>query len=138
MSKAAGKCTKRPPYSRLGWGVGDFRTSVSVIIIAWPGSELAAATGTSALRLQIAKAMGTTVIATSSSDEKLKRVRALGADHTINYRNDADWGARVREWTHGSGVDHVIEVGGPGTLAQSITAVAASDGAHSSNRGDRH
>ena len=64
------------------------------------------------------------LIATSSSDEKLKRVRALGADYTINYRHDPDWGALVREWTHGSGVDHVIEVGGPGTLAQSITAVA--------------
>ena len=48
MSTAAGKCTKRPPYSRLGWGVGDFRTSVAVIIIASPGSELAAATGPSA------------------------------------------------------------------------------------------
>jgi threonine dehydrogenase-like Zn-dependent dehydrogenase len=47
---------------------------------------------------------------------ELKRFRALLADHTINYRHDPDWGARVREWTHGSGVDHVIEVGGPGTL----------------------
>ena len=80
--------------------------------------------GVSIFALQIAKAMGATVIATSSSDEKLKRVHALGADYTINYRHDPDWGARVREWTHGSGVDHVIEVGGPGTLAQSITAVA--------------
>jgi NADPH:quinone reductase-like Zn-dependent oxidoreductase len=72
--------------------------------------------GVSIFALQIAKAMGAIVIATSSSDEKLKRVRALLADHTINYRHDPDWGARVREWTHGSGVDHVIEVGGPGTL----------------------
>jgi len=80
--------------------------------------------GVSIFALQIAKAMGATVIATSSSDEKLKRVRALGADHTINYRHHPDWGARVREWTGGSGVDHVVEVGGPGTLAQSITAVA--------------
>ncbi len=63
-------------------------------------------------------------LATSSSDEKLERVRALGADHTINYRHHSDWGVRVREWTDGSGVDHVVEVGGPGTLAQSITAVA--------------
>ena len=72
--------------------------------------------GVSIFALQIAKAMGATVIATSSSDEKLKRVRALGADHTINYRHHPDWGARVREWTGGSGVDHVVEVGGPGTL----------------------
>jgi NADPH:quinone reductase-like Zn-dependent oxidoreductase len=80
--------------------------------------------GVSIFALQIAKAMGATVIATSSSDEKLKRVRALGADHTINYRHHPDWGARIREWTGGSEVDHVVEVGGPGTLGQSITAVA--------------
>jgi len=80
--------------------------------------------GVSIFALQIAKAMGALVVATSSSDEKLERVRALGADHTINYRHHPDWGARVLEWTSGSGVDHVVEVGGPGTLAQSITAVA--------------
>ncbi len=80
--------------------------------------------GVSIFALQIAKAMGATVVATSSSDEKLERVHTLGADHTINYRHHPDWGARVREWTGGFGVDHVIEVGGPGTLAQSIAAVA--------------
>jgi NADPH:quinone reductase-like Zn-dependent oxidoreductase len=80
--------------------------------------------GVSIFALQIAKVMGATVVATSSSDEKLERVHALGADHTINYRHYPDWGARVREWTGGFGVDHVIEVGGPGTLAQSIAAVA--------------
>ena len=80
--------------------------------------------GVSIFALQIAKAMGATVVATSSSDEKLERARALGADHTINYRQHPDWGARVWQWTGGSGVDHVVEVGGPGTLAQSITAVA--------------
>jgi NADPH:quinone reductase-like Zn-dependent oxidoreductase len=47
----------------------------------------------------------------------------MGADLTINYRQHEDWGTRVRDWTGGRGVDHVIEVGGPGTLAQSITAV---------------
>jgi NADPH:quinone reductase-like Zn-dependent oxidoreductase len=79
--------------------------------------------GVSIFALQLAKAMGATVIATSSSDEKLERVRTLGADHTINYRQYEDWGARARDWTGGRGVDHVIEVGGPGTLAQSIAAV---------------
>jgi NADPH:quinone reductase-like Zn-dependent oxidoreductase len=79
--------------------------------------------GVSVFALQIAKAMGATVIATSSSDEKLERVRALGADHTINYRQDPDWGTRVRDWTSGQGVDHIIEVGGPRTLPQSITAI---------------
>lgn len=79
--------------------------------------------GVSVVALQLAKAMGATVVATSSLDEKLERVRALGADHTVNYKTHADWGARVRDWTGGRGVDHVVEVGGPGTLAQSIAAV---------------
>jgi NADPH:quinone reductase-like Zn-dependent oxidoreductase len=79
--------------------------------------------GVSIFALQVAKMMGAVVIATSSSDAKLERVRALGADHTINYRQHEDWGRRACEWTGGRGVDHVIEVGGPGTLAQSITAV---------------
>ena len=79
--------------------------------------------GVSIFALQFAKAMGATVVATSSSDEKLERARALGADHTINYRRESDWGRRVWDWTGGRGVDHVVEVGGPGTLPQSIAAV---------------
>ena len=79
--------------------------------------------GVSIFALQFAKLMGATVVATSSSDGKLERARAMGADHTINYRTHADWGAQVRDWTGGRGVDHVIEVGGPGTLPQSIKAV---------------
>ncbi len=78
--------------------------------------------GVSIYALQIAHAMGARVIATSSSDEKLERVRALGAEHTINYKAEPEWGRRVRAFTDGRGVDHVIEVGGPGTLAQSIAA----------------
>ena len=80
--------------------------------------------GVSIFALQIAKAMGAAAIVTSSSDEKLERARSLGADHTINYRQNPDWGAEVRELTGGLGADHIIEVGGPGTLGQSITAVA--------------
>jgi NADPH:quinone reductase-like Zn-dependent oxidoreductase len=79
--------------------------------------------GVSIFALQIAKAMGATVIATSSSDAKLERVRELGADHVINYRQQPEWGRLVQEMTDGQGVDHVVEVGGPGTLPQSITAV---------------
>lgn len=79
--------------------------------------------GVSIFALQFAKMMGATVIITSSSDEKLERARALGADQTINYKTHANWGAKVRELTGGLGVDHVIEVGGPGTLPQSIDAV---------------
>ncbi|WP_245215906.1 zinc-dependent alcohol dehydrogenase family protein [Pararoseomonas baculiformis] len=79
--------------------------------------------GVSIFALQLAKMIGARVIITSYSDEKLERARALGADETINYRQVENWGARVREITDGRGVDHVVEVGGPGTLPQSIQAV---------------
>jgi len=78
--------------------------------------------GVSIFALQFAKAMGASVIVTSSSDEKLGRAKLLGADHVVNYRKDANWGATVCALTGGRGVDHVVEVGGPGTLAQSIDA----------------
>ncbi|MEQ1673001.1 MAG: zinc-binding dehydrogenase, partial [Hyphomicrobium sp.] len=58
----------------------------------------------------------------SSSDAKLERAKAMGADHTINYRSDEKWGKAVLNYTGGRGVDHVLEIGGPGTLPQSITA----------------
>lgn len=79
--------------------------------------------GVSIFALQFARLMGARVIATSSSDAKLERLRELGAEHTINYRDTPEWGKRVLELTHGEGVDHVVEVGGPGTLPQSIDAV---------------
>jgi len=79
--------------------------------------------GVSIFALQFARMMGARVIATSSSDEKLARLRELGAEHTINYREDPEWGRTVRELTGGEGVDQVVEVGGPGTLPQSIEAV---------------
>jgi NADPH:quinone reductase-like Zn-dependent oxidoreductase len=78
--------------------------------------------GVSIFALQLARAMGATVIATSSSDAKLERVRELGAAQTINYQSTKEWGRRVLELTDGRGVDHVVEVGGPGTLPQSIRA----------------
>jgi NADPH:quinone reductase-like Zn-dependent oxidoreductase len=78
--------------------------------------------GVSIFALQFARAMGAEVIATSSSDEKLARVRELGARHTINYKTTPEWGRAVLEATGGRGADHVIEVGGPGTLPQSIRA----------------
>ncbi|WP_338057851.1 MULTISPECIES: NAD(P)-dependent alcohol dehydrogenase [Sphingobium] len=79
--------------------------------------------GVSIFALQIAKAVGARVIATSSSDEKLERLRELGAAHVINYRKEPQWGKRAFEWTGGTGVDHVIDVGGGDTLAQSLSAV---------------
>lgn len=84
--------------------------------------------GVSVFALQFAKVAGATVIATSSSDAKLARLETLGADHLINYRKHENWGDLVRGLTAGRGVDHVIEVGGPATLAQSM--VAARIGGH--------
>lgn len=78
--------------------------------------------GVSIFALQIAKAAGALVIATSSSDDKLQRLSAMGADEVINYRKDPEWGATARRMTNGRGVDHVLEVGGPATLEQSIIA----------------
>jgi NADPH:quinone reductase-like Zn-dependent oxidoreductase len=79
--------------------------------------------GVSLFALQFARLAGARVIATSSSDEKLLRVKGLGASDGINYRSTPEWGESVRQLTGGRGVDHVIEVGGAGTLAQSLRAV---------------
>ncbi len=84
--------------------------------------------GVSLFALLFAKAAGAVVIATSSSAEKLQRLKALGADHVINYRDVEKWGEAAFALTDGLGVDHVIEVGGPNTLAQSL--LAARTGAH--------
>ncbi len=81
--------------------------------------------GVSLFALQFAKLAGAQVIATSSSDEKLEKVKALGADHVINYETTPDWGKRAVAITGGRGVDHVVEVGGAGTLQQSLRAVRA-------------
>lgn len=78
--------------------------------------------GVSLFALQFAKAAGASVIATSSSAEKLEKLRSLGADHVINYRDDAEWGKTARKLTGGRGVDVVVEVGGAGTIKQSIRA----------------
>lgn len=77
--------------------------------------------GVSIFALQFAKAAGATVIATSSSDEKLARLKALGADHLINYKTTPDWGRAAVELS-GGGVDLVVEIGGSGTLTQSLHA----------------
>jgi NADPH:quinone reductase-like Zn-dependent oxidoreductase len=79
--------------------------------------------GVSILAVQLARAHGATVIATSSSDDKLARARELGADHTINYRTTPDWEQQVRAITGGRGADLVIDVAGQETLGRSIRAV---------------
>ncbi len=78
--------------------------------------------GVSIFALQMAKAMGARVIATTSSDAKTERLLALGADQVINYKHQPEWGDVVLAATGGRGVDIVVEVGGPGTLPQSIRA----------------
>jgi NADPH:quinone reductase-like Zn-dependent oxidoreductase len=79
--------------------------------------------GVSVFALQFAKAAGARVIATSSSDEKLSKLKELGADHLINYKETPAWGKKAYELTGGRGVDEVVEIGGPGTMAQSISAI---------------
>lgn len=79
--------------------------------------------GVSLFALQFAKALGARVIATSSQDEKLDRVREMGAAEGINYREVPEWGVRAKELAGGEGVDHVVEVGGAGTLQQSLKAL---------------
>jgi NADPH:quinone reductase-like Zn-dependent oxidoreductase len=78
--------------------------------------------GVSIFALQFALMAGARVIATSKSEEKLERARALGATETVNYVTTPGWAERVLELTGGTGVDHVVEVGGPGTTDRSIKA----------------
>ena len=79
--------------------------------------------GVAIMALQMAKAMGAQVIVTSCSNDRLQRALELGADHGINYSDTPNWGQAARELTDGRGVDAVIEIGGEGTLPQSITAL---------------
>ncbi|KAF3387602.1 hypothetical protein F1880_000834 [Penicillium rolfsii] len=80
--------------------------------------------GVSMFALQFAKAAGATVIATTSSDQKAEKLKKLGADHIINYKKDSKWGETARKLTpDAAGVDHIIEVGGPGTLRQSFNCI---------------
>jgi len=104
---------------------GQVKPGDTVLIIGTGGVSLFA--------LQFAQAAGARVIATSSSEEKLAKLERLGADTVINYKAVPNWGQKAKDLTDGRGVDHVIEVGGPGTLAQSITACSMG-GAHRPDR----
>jgi NADPH:quinone reductase-like Zn-dependent oxidoreductase len=97
---------------------GNLRSGETVLILGTGGVSLFA--------LQIAKAHGARVILTSSSDEKLSRARSLGADETVNYRTTPDWDTEVLKLTDNRGVDHVVEVGGSGTVHRSLKAVRPS------------
>lgn len=80
--------------------------------------------GVSIFALQLARAVGAAVIATTSSPAKAERLTALGAGEVVNYVDEPEWGRRVRALAGGRGADRVVEVGGPGTIAQSLRAVA--------------
>src|SRR6185503_11843539 len=122
--------TKTPP----GYSHAEAATLPCAALTAWRGLVVAGGVkpgdtvlvqgtgGVSIFALQFAKMAGATVYATSSSNEKLERLRALGADHLVNYKSEPKWGKKIKEMTGGRGVDHVIEVGGPGTLNQSMWA----------------
>jgi NADPH:quinone reductase-like Zn-dependent oxidoreductase len=117
-----------------GWSHVEASTLTTAAVTAWralmcddalkPGDTVLVqgTGGVSIFALQFAKMAGATVIATSSSDEKLAKLSKLGADHLINYKKIPNWGEAALALTNGRGVDHVIEVGGPATLAQSMTA----------------
>jgi len=117
-----------------GWTHVEASTLTTAALTAWrslmsddhlkPGDTvlIQGTGGVSIFALQFAKIAGARVIATSSCDEKLERLRSLGADHVINYRTHPDWGELARRITGGRGVDHVVEVGGPDTLEQSMAA----------------
>ncbi|KAL1962368.1 hypothetical protein VTN77DRAFT_9781 [Rasamsonia byssochlamydoides] len=80
--------------------------------------------GVSVFGVQFAKAAGAKVIATTSSSSKVEFLKKLGADHVINYKEDPNWGETARKLTHeNQGVDHILDVGGPGTLEQSLKAI---------------
>jgi NADPH:quinone reductase-like Zn-dependent oxidoreductase len=81
--------------------------------------------GVSVFAIQFAHAAGARVLATSSSDNKLAKVRSLGASETINYNTNPQWDNEVRRLTQGRGVDHVIDIGGAGTLPRSIASARA-------------
>lgn len=86
--------------------------------------------GVSMFALQLATSAGASVIITSSSDEKLKLAKSAGADQTINYTTHPEWHKEVKKLTDGRGVDHVVEVGGPGTLERSIKSAAVGGHIH--------
>lgn len=117
-----------------GYSAAEAATLTCAGLTAWralfvddavkPGSTvlIQGSGGVSVFALQFAKAAGARVIATSSSDEKLDRLKALGADELINYKETPAWGIKAMELTGGAGVDTVVEIGGSGTLDQSMMA----------------
>ncbi len=95
--------------------IGDLKAGDTLVLLGTGGVSIWA--------LQLAKVAGARVILTSSSDEKLARARALGAQHTINYVTTPDWSKEVLRLTGGEGADQVVEVGGEKTIEQSLASI---------------
>jgi NADPH:quinone reductase-like Zn-dependent oxidoreductase len=123
FTKAPAGCTHAEAATLTCAGVTAWRGLVTCGQVKPGDTVLTLGTGgVSLFALQFAKLAGARVIATSSSEEKLEKLRRLGADDIINYKAEPGWGQKAKDLTEGRGVDHVIEVGGPATLTQSITA----------------
>jgi NADPH:quinone reductase-like Zn-dependent oxidoreductase len=130
VAVAADALTRLPE----GWSFEEAATLPCAALTAWralfvearikPGDVVLTqgTGGVSIFAVQFAKAAGATVISTSSSAAKLERLKALGADHLVNYKEEAEWGRAAAALTGGRGVDAVVEIGGAGTLTQSIHA----------------
>ncbi|RYD22064.1 MAG: NAD(P)-dependent alcohol dehydrogenase [Spirochaetia bacterium] len=113
---AALPCAGVTAWSALNDGGRPLRAGQTVLVLGTGGVSL--------LGLQFAKSMGMRVIATTSSQEKVEKLKAFGADHVINYKETPDWETSVRAFTNGKGVERVLEVGGPGTIERSIASLA--------------
>ena len=130
VAVAASALTRLP----AGWSFEEAATLPCAALTAWralfvearikPGDVVLTqgTGGVSIFAVQFAKAAGATVISTSSSATKLERLKRLGADHLINYKEDPEWGRAAAALTGGRGVDAVVEIGGAGTMTQSIHA----------------
>jgi NADPH:quinone reductase-like Zn-dependent oxidoreductase len=131
VTSSSNSFTKSPK----GWSHVEASTLTTAALTAWRAltcfntlkagdSVLLQGTGgVSIFALQFAKMIGAKVIATSSSEQKMARLKDMGADHVINYKTEPNWGEVAKELNGGIGVDHVIEVGGGQTLDQSLNAV---------------
>lgn len=108
-------CAGLTAWSALA-GEGDVAAGDTVLVQGTGGVSIFA--------LQLARLLGARVIVTSSRHDKLERARALGADAGICYTEIPEWSREVRRLTDGRGVDHVVEVGGAGTLQESLRAIA--------------
>ena len=141
MDGFARECVTLPAtaftHAPQGWSHAEAATLTTAGLTAWRALVVDAGIragdtvlvlgtgGVSIFALQMAKHMGAQVIATTGSAAKAERLRALGADVVINYQSTPEWGNAVLAATQGRGADIVVEVGGPGTLPQSIRACAA-------------